>query len=243
MAHANLNIEKEACRLSGIERARLVIKDACQKSRGDKRGFLTPGEIRALKDMPDPQVKKEFNRFWGIYKDAALSVAEMTELTLRLQYSFEQLKKAHVLLNLTPVVQRLLTVIDRNIANHAQRSEAVKLVGLIQVVGKDACHHTAFKNSLHFIAEVVPSIAADARSFIEGIETMENVNKAMGCNIYAHKGYFERCRVYVSEIKIHIEEHNGIVRKFGAGMKCLDPYLIPAVDGKKTASINEKGRS
>lgn len=62
----SLNLERDASLLTGKERARLVIKDAHEKQYGNKKGFLTDGEINALRTMTDHKTSEEYAFYWEI---------------------------------------------------------------------------------------------------------------------------------------------------------------------------------
>ncbi len=240
MARGYWNLTKDARRLSGEDRARLIIKDIYEKEFGNKEGFLNAEEKQALRDIPDPKTKKAFEEIWQFYRLAPGLVSGIAESYYSLKYSLEVLKKAHVLLNLSPVVSRLEVLIKDNFIDAGPRAEALKLVGFMQAVGTDLTGHPVLKDTFEFIRRIVPVVAEDARNFIEEVNTVKVVNKMMGFNIFMYEKYPERCRVYVDEIKLAIDAHNRIIRKFGNGMADIDAYLIPPLDFKSIQSMYER---
>ncbi|NTU49644.1 MAG: hypothetical protein HGA87_01890 [Desulfobulbaceae bacterium] len=234
MARGYWSLTKDARRLSGENRARLIIKDIYEKEFGNKEGFLNDEEKQALRDIPDPRAKKDFEEIWQFYRLAPGLVSGIAESYYSLKYSLEALKKAHVLLNLSPVVSRLEDLIKDNFIDAEPRAEALKLIEFMQVVDKDLESRPVLKDTFEFIRRIVPVVAEDVRNFIEEINTVKAVNRMMGFNIFMYEKYPERCRIYVDEIKLAIDAHNRIICKFGTGMTDIDAYLIPPLDLKKT---------
>ena len=221
-----IDLIKDACLLNGGERARLIIKDTHQKAFGDRKGFLSPAERETLLCMPDHQVKEEYRAYWDSYERMPLTMANITEAYLRFKYYFEALKKAHLLLNVSPAVSYLSQLIEENIANENAKRDAIRVVDEIQVLKTDSTGKPAFKEALSFIKAIVPKTSGEARRFILMKKTVDKTNDIMGFNIFINEHYSESCQVFAEEISLCIQEHNRIMKKFGEGMADLDSYLI-----------------
>ena len=220
------NIEKQAYLLTGGERARLIIKDTHQKVFGDKKGFLNPAEKEAVMCMADYQVKEEYEALWKTYERMPLTVANVTEAYLRFKYYFEALKKAHLLLSISPALNCLFQLIEENIANEDAKKDAIRVVDEIQVLKTDSTGKPVFKEALSFIKEIVPKASKQARRFISMKKVVDRTDETMGFNIFIDEHYAERCRIFIEEIDGCIREHNRIMKKFGEGMSDLSDYLI-----------------
>ena len=220
-----VNIERQAHLLNGGERARLIIKDTHQKTFGDRKGFLSPTEKEALMCMSDHQVKEEYEALWKTYEQMPLTMANVTEAYLRFKYYFEALKKVHLLLNISIALNCLSKLIEENIANEDAKRDAVKIIDAIQALKTDPIGKPAFKENLSFVKWIVSTASKQARHFISMKKTVDNINDAMGFNIF-YEHYSERCQIFAEEISLCIKEHNRIMKRFGEGISDLDSYLI-----------------
>ena len=222
MAERIWNLEKEAHLLSGAERARLVIRDDHAKVYENEKGFLSPAEKQALLRMPD----EEYKMLWEIYEQMPLTMTAITKSYLRFKYYYESLKKAHLLLNISPAVSYLSKLAEENIANEEAKRDALKIIDMLQVLETDSLGKPAFKDALSFIKEIVPKASEQARDFISIKKTVGRTNELMGFNVFTCEYYSESCQIYAEEISLCIKEHNMIMNKVGEGMFDLSSYLI-----------------
>lgn len=226
MTNYIFNLEKQAHLLSGGERARLVIKDDFQKTYGDQKGFLNELEKQALLNMTDRQVKEEYETLWKIYEQMPLTMANITESYLRFKYYFEALKKAHLLLNMSPAISYLSKLIEENIVNEDAKKGALKVVDMIQVLDTNSLDKPAFKEVLSFVKEIVTKASKQVQHFISMKKTVDRTNEAMGFSIFMYEHYDKSCKIFAEEIKLCIREHNRIMNSSGEGMLELNDYLI-----------------
>jgi hypothetical protein len=226
MAEKLLNLEKEAHLLSGKERARLIIKDAHEKAFGDKRGFLTDAERNALLRMPDYKVSEDYKRYLEIYEKTPVIMGVITETYLRFKYHYETLKKAHLLLNLSPAVDYLAGIIDEHISDEKAKKEALKITDMIQALEISPDGKLTFKDIVRFIKETVPQVYEQACYFVSMRKIVERMNEELGFNIFIGKRYNEAYQNYIEEVNLSIKEHNEIMKKAGKDIEDLKDYLI-----------------
>ena len=221
------NLKNQAHLLNGAERARLIIKDDYQKIYGDKQGFLEEWDRQALLSMTDYRDKEEYDAVWKTYEQAPHTMAAANVSYIRFKYYFEALKKAHLLLNVSPALNCLSKLIEENIANEGAKRDALKVVNMMQVLEADSSDRSVFKDALSFIRGIVPKASEQARRFVSMKKTVDSMNEAMGFNIFISEHYSESCQVFAEEIGLCIREHNSIMKRAGEGMSDLDSYLIP----------------
>ena len=227
MAERFWDLEREAHLLSGAERAQLVIKDDHEKTYENKKGFLNSAEKQALLRMPDHRVKEEYEALWGVYEQMPLTMAAITECYLRFKHYYESLKRAHLLLNASPIISYLSQLVEENISNENVKEDALKAIDVIQVLETDSSGKPSFKKVLSFIKDIVPRASEQARDFISMKNTVDKIGEVIGCNIFKYEHYSESCRIYAEEIELCIREHNLIMTSAGEGMPDLNAYLIP----------------
>lgn len=219
------NLEKQAYLLNGRERARLIIKDTRQKAFG--KGFLSPLERQTLMRMTDYQVKEEYEALWKVYERMPLTMANIRASYMNFKYFFEALKKAHLLLNISPAVSCLSQLIKGNVTDENAKRDAIRIVDAIQVVGTDPLGNPAFKETLSFIKGIVPKASEEARRFVSMKKTVDSINEMMSFNVFINEHYSESCELFTEEISLCVQEHNRIMKRFGKGMLDLNDYLIP----------------
>lgn len=220
-----LDLVKDAHLLSGRERARLIIKNAHEKAFGDKKGFLTEGEVTALRRMTDYGVSEEFSKYVDIYEKTPIIMGATTEAYLRFKYFYESLKKSHLLLNLSPAIEYLSTLIDENITDEKKKDEALKIAEMIQALDLDKDGKITLKDNLQYIKDTVPKAYEQACYFISMKRIVDRVNEELGFNVFVGKRYNETFQNYIEEVKLCIAEHNAIMKKI-EGLKDIDDYLI-----------------
>ncbi len=225
MAQKTLDLTRDAHLLSGKERARLILKDAHEKAFGDKKGFLTDSEIQTLLRMPDYKASEEYKKYTDIYEKTPVIMGVVTEAYLRFKYRYETLKKAHLLLNLSPAVDYLAGLIDEHIKDDKVKQEALKITDMIQALEISPEGKLTFKDILHFIKEAVPHAYEQACYFISMKKIVERVNEELGFNVFIGKRYNEAFQSYIEEVNLCIKEHNDIMKKAG-NIEDLDAYLI-----------------
>lgn len=225
MAEKTVNLVNDAHLLSGKERARLLIKDGHQKAFIDKKGFLTEGEINALRRMTDFKSSEEYNHYWAIYTKTPLVMGAVTEAYLRFKYHYESLKKAHLLLNLSPAIEYLTELIDENITDEKKKGEALKITEMIQALNIDEKGDITLKDSLHYIKDTVPKAYEQACYFISMKKIVDRINEELGFNVFVGKRYNEAYQNYIEEVRLCIAEHNGIMKKI-EGLKDIGDYII-----------------
>jgi len=226
MADKTLNLVGDAHLLSGKERARLIIKDAHEKAFGDKKGFLTESERQALLRMPDYRVSEEYRKYCDIYEKMPVIMGVITEAYLRFKYRYESLKKAHLLLNLSPAIDYLAQIIDDNIADEKAKKDALKITDMIQALEISPDGKLTFKDTIRFIKETVPKAYNFACAFVSMKKIVEDMNEALGFNIFVGKRYNEAYQAYIEEVNLCIKEHNDIMKKVGKDIGDLNDYLI-----------------
>ena len=230
MAERFYDLEREAHLLTGAERARLVIKDDHEKTYENKDGFLNSSEKQALLRMPDHRVKEEYEALWEIYEQMPLTMAAITECYLRFKHYYESLKRAHLLLNVSPIIGYLSQLIEENISNENVKEDALKAMDVIQVLETDSSGKPAFKDVLSFVKVIVPQASVQARDFISMKNTVDKIGEVIGCNIFKYEHYSESCQIFAEEINLCIQEHNRIMNSAGEGMFDLSDYLIPELN-------------
>ena len=225
MAGNTIDLIKDAHLLNGKERARLVIKDAHQKSFIDKKGFLNEAEVTALLRMTDYNVSEEYRRYVDMYHKTPVIAGVITEAYLRFKYHYESLKKAHLLLNLSPAIEYLSQLIDENITDEKKKGEALKITDMIQALNIDDKGDITLKDSLQFIKDTVPKAYEQACSFISMKKIVDRLNDELGFNVFLGKRYNEAYQNYINEVRLCIAEHNGIMKKI-EGLKNIGDYII-----------------
>lgn len=226
MADKTLDLTRDARVLSGKERARLIIKDAHEKAFGDKKGFLTESERQALLRMPDYSVSEEYKKYLDIYEKMPVIMGVITEAYLRFKYRYESLKKAHLLLNLSPAIDYLSQIIDDHIADTKAKKDALKITDMIQALEISPDGKLTFKDIILFIKETVPKAYEQACYFISMKKIVERMNEELGFNIFLGKRYNEAYQTYIEEVTLCIKEHNDIMKKAGKEIEDLQDYLI-----------------
>jgi len=226
MAEKTLNLENNAHLLSGKERARLIIKDAHEKAFGDKKGFLTDGERQALLRMPDYKVSAEYKKYLEIYEKMPVIMGVITEAYLRFKYHYETLKKAHLLLNLSPAVDYLAELIDEHIKDKKAKKDALKITDMIQALEISSDGKMNFKDIIQFIKMTAHKAYEQACYFISMKKIVEQMNEELGFNIFVGKRYNEAYQAYIEEVTLCIKEHNDIMKKAGKDIGDLKDYLI-----------------
>ena len=211
--------------LSGKERARLIIKDAHEKAFGDKKGFLKESEISELRRMPDFRASEEYNKCWEIYNKVPIIMGAVTEAYLRFKYRYETLKKAHLLLNLSPAIDLLSGIIEDNIKDEKAREDALKITDMLQALEVKDDGKLTFKDIVSFIQATVPQAYEQACYFISMKKIVERMNEELGFNIFVGKKYKEALEAYIEEVALCIKEHNDIMKKAG-NIEDLQDYLI-----------------
>ncbi len=226
MAEKTLNLENNAHLLSGKERARLIIKDAHEKAFGDKKGFLTESERQALLRMPDYRVSEEYRKYCDIYEKMPVIMGVITEAYLRFKYHYETLKKAHLLLNLSPAVDYLAELIDEHIKDDKAKKDALKITDMIQALEISSDGRMNFKDIIQFIKMTAHKAYEQACYFISMKKIVERMNEELGFNIFIGKRYDEAYQTYIEEVSLCIKEHNKIMEKAGKDIGDLQDYLI-----------------
>lgn len=226
MADKTLNLVNDAHLLSGKERARLIIKDAHEKAFGDKKGFLTESEKQALLRMPDYKVSAEYRKYLEIYEKMPVIMGVITEAYLRFKYHYETLKKAHLLLNLSPAVDYLAELIDEHIKDEKARKDALKITDMIQALEISPDGKLNFKDIVQFIKITAHKAYEQACYFISMKKIVEQMNEELGFNIFVGKRYNEAYQAYIEEVTLCIKEHNEIMKKAGKDIGDLQDYLI-----------------
>ena len=222
-----MNLTKDAHLLSGKERAKLIIRDAHEKAFGDKKGFLTESEISALRRMTDYRASEEYNKCWEIYNKVPVIMGAVTEAYLRFKYRYETLKKAHLLLNLSPAVDYLSGLIEDNIKDEKAKADALKIADMLQALDVKDDGKLTFKDIISFIQDTVPQAYEQACYFISMKKIVERMNEELGFNIFVGKRYKEALEAYIEEVALCIKEHNDIIKKVGDGkIEDLQDYLI-----------------
>jgi hypothetical protein len=227
MAKELLNLGRDANLLSGKERARLILKDAHEKAFGDKKGFLTDSERTALLRMPDYQVSEEYKRYCELYEKMPVIMGVITEAYLRFKYRYETLKKAHLLLNLSPAVDYLAELIGEHIKDTKAKQDALKITDMIQALEISSDGNLTFKDIVLFIKETVPKTYEQACYFVSMKKIVERMNEELGFNTFIGKRYNEAYQAYIEEVTLCIKEHNDIMQKAGKDIEDLKDYLIP----------------
>ena len=212
--------------LSGKERARLIIKDAHEKAFGDKKGFLKESEISELRRMPDFRASEEYNKCWEIYQKMPVIMGVITEAYLRFKYHCETLKKAHLLLNLSPAVDYLAELIDEHIKDDKAKKDALKITDMIQALEISSDGRMNFKDIIQFIKMTAHKAYEQACYFISMKKIVEQMNEELGFNIFVGKRYNEAYQAYIEEVTLCIKEHNEIMKKAEKDIGDLQDYLI-----------------
>jgi hypothetical protein len=226
MTQKSLNLITESPYLSGKERARLIIKDAHEKTFGSKRGFLSDTEIKALLRMPDYQVSEEYDKYVEIYGKTPLIMGTITEAYLRFKYFYESLKKAHLLLNLSPAIEYLTGIIKDEIKDKKKKKEALKIIDLIQMVKISDDGKLHLKDSLNFIKKTVPKVFEQACYFVSMKRIVDRINEELGFNVFIGKSYNEAYQIYIKEVGLCIKEHNRIMNEKAGKIENIEDYLI-----------------
>lgn len=221
-----INLVKDAHLLSGKERARLVIKDAHQKAFIDQKGFLTESEVTALRRMTDYKINEDFNIYVEMYHKTPVIMGAITEAYLRFKYHYESLKKAHLLLNLSPAIEYLSQIIEETIADQKKKAEALKIAEMIQALNIDPKGDITLKDSLRYIKDIVPMAYEQACYFISMKQIVDRVNEELAFNVFVGKRYNEAYQNYINEVRLCIAEHNDIIKKI-EGLKDIKDYIIP----------------
>ena len=226
MAEKSLNLVTNAHLLTGQERARLIIKDAHEKAYGDKQGFLTDIEVNSLLRMPNHAVSQDYKKYLTIYEKTPVIMGVITEAYLRFKYRYETLKKAHLLLNLSPAIDYLAELIEENIKDPKAQKDALKITDMVQALDiKDG--KLTFKDNLEFIREAVSKAHEQACYFISMRKIVDRINEELGFNVFIGKRYNEVYQTYIDEVNLCIKEHNDIMKKAGQDIADLQDYLIP----------------
>lgn len=226
MTDKTLNLVGDAHLLNGKERARLIIKDAHEKAFGDKKGFLTESEKQALLRMTDYKVSAEYRQYIEIYEKMPVIMGVITEAYLRFKYHYETLKKAHLLLNLSPAVDYLAGIIDEHIADAKAKKDALKITDMIQALEISPDGKLNFKDIIQFIQMTAHKAYEQACYFVSMKKIVERMNEELGFNIFIGKRYNEAYQTYIEEVTLCIKEHNEIMKKAGKDIEDLQDYLI-----------------
>jgi hypothetical protein len=213
--------------LSGSERARLVIKDDHKKEFGDGVGFLKDWEIESLLRTHDYRVKREYDQHWEIYQKVPVVTSMATQAYIKFKCFYEGLKKAHVLLNISPVMDCLSELIKDGITDEMAKGEALRVADAVQVIKKTPSGKISFKQPLDFVKILVPKIAEEADNFIMLEMVVYRINQMMGFNVFKHENYEANYRTYINDMLFCIKEHNRIMQSVGQDTEGLSDYLIP----------------
>jgi len=226
MTQKSLNLVTDAHLLSGQERARLVIKDAHEKAFGDKKGFLNDEERNALLRMTDYRVSEEYNKYLEAYHKTPVIMGAITEAYLRFKYFYESLKKAHILLNLSPAIECLSEIIEGEIKDAKKKKDALKITDLIQTLKISDDGKLRIKDNLNFIRETVPKVYEQACYFVSMKRIVDRLNDELGFNVFIGKRYNETYQTYIEEVKLCIKEHNRIMKDKAGEVEDLKDYLV-----------------
>ena len=226
MAQKSLNLIQEAPYFSGLERARLVIKDAHEKHFGVGKGFLTDEERNALLRMPDYKVSEEYRKYTDAYEKTPVIMGAITEAYLRFKYFYESLKKAHILLNLSPAIECLTDIIENEIKDAKKKKDALKITDLIQTLKISDDGKLRIKDNLNFIKETVPKTFEQACYFVSMKRIVDRLNEELGFNVFIGKRYNETYQTYIEEVTLCIKEHNRIMKSKAGDVEDIDDYLI-----------------
>lgn len=224
MAENTLNLAKDAHLLSGKERARLIIKDAHEKTFGNKKGFLSETERDALMRLPDWNVRREYRQYCGMYEKTGVIMGVIMEAYLRFMYHYETLKKAHLLLNLSPAIDYLTEIVEENITDKKKQAEALKITDMIQALKISDDGKITLKHSLLYIKDTVPKAFEQACYFMSMQRIVEIINEELGFNVFVGKRFNETYKTYIDEVKACIKEHNDIMKK--QNIAGVEAYLI-----------------
>ena len=226
MTQKSLNLITEAPYLSGQERARLIIKDAHEKAFGDKKGFLNDEERNALLRMTDYRVSEEYSKYTDAYEKTPVIMGAITEAYLRFKYFYESLKKAHILLNLSPAIECLTEIIEDGIKDAKKKKDALKVTDLIQTLKISDDGKLRIKDNLNFIKDTIPKVYGQACYFVSMKRIVDRLNDEIGFNVFIGKRYNEAYQIYIEEVKLCIKEHNRIMKEKAGEVEGLDDYLI-----------------
>jgi hypothetical protein len=233
MGQQKINLIREAPFLSGQERARLVIKDAHEKTFGDRKGFLNEAEVKALRRMTDYKVSEEYNKYVDAYQKTPVLMGAITEAYLRFKYFYENLQKAHILLTLSPIINSLTDIIKTKLTGSDEdKAEALGLADLIQTLKLSEDGKRTIKDSLDFVKETVSNVHGQACYFVSMKRIVDRLNEELGFDVFTGKTFGQAFRSYAVEIVSAIKDHNSIMQAKAGEVENINDYLISPPDHK-----------
>ncbi len=119
---------KVVARLDGKERAKLYIKDFHQKKYGNKIGFLSDADERAVLKAPDTASFDEFNGFLHIYTSVPDVALFILDIYMQFMFIYQTLKEAHYRFRLCGALQGVRGFVAGAVVRLVTEEEHQKLI-------------------------------------------------------------------------------------------------------------------
>lgn len=205
-----IDLVKEAEKLTGEERAKLVTKDIQEKMLEDKKGFLSQEEINALTIFDNYSDHKEYEQYLILYKKTFIFLGEIERDYLRFKYLYENLKIAHWLICLSPAIDYLSCLVNEHVKNKKEREDALKITHMIQAVKAEGKNKLVFCDKIERIKEIIPVVHEQACRLFTLKKVLDRIREKLGPNFSWLNYFCKMYLIYLEDIKKCIKEHNRI---------------------------------
>ncbi len=205
--------EREARRLTGKEKAILILKHFLAKESGDKQeGFLSESDIMemttSIKGHAD---SKEYKEICNLFLLIPLFISGVTEAYIRFKYYYECLRKAHLLISLSPAIDHLVFLIDKNIKSKTDKEQALRIVNEVQSIHIDNKGEMTCSNSVQNIKKLIPLVHKQACEFISMKPVFDKIIEKVGSNFPWLNSIYDAYQIFIDEIEECIDNHNNII--------------------------------
>lgn len=204
---------REARRLTGKEKAILIFKHFLANESGDKQeGFLSESDImEMITSIKGHTDSKEYNEISNLFLLIPLFISGVTEAYIRFKYYYECLRKAQLLIILSPAIDDLTFLIDKNIKSKTDKEQALRIVDEVQSIHIDNNGEMTYSDSVQNIKKLIPLIHKQACEFISMKPVFDKIIEKVGSNFPWLNSIYDSYQIFIDEIKECIDNHNNII--------------------------------
>jgi len=204
---------REARRLTGKEKAILILKHFFAKESGDKQeGFLSESDIREMiTSIKDDTDLKGYKEICILFLQIPLFISGVTEAYIRFKYYYECLRKAQLLISLSPAIDHLNFLIDKNIKSKTDKEQALRIVDEVQSIHIDNNGEMTCSNSVQNIKKLIPLVHKQACEFISMKPVFDKIVEKVGSNFPWLNSIYDSYQIFIDDIEQCIDNHNNII--------------------------------
>lgn len=229
---------REARRLTGKEKAILIFKHFLAKESGDKQeGFLSESDIMEMRtSIKDDTDLKEYKEISNLFLLIPLFISGVTEAYIRFKFYYECLRKAQLLISLSPAFDHLTFLIDKNIKSKTDKEQALRIVDEVQSIHIDNKGEMTCSNSVQNIKKLIPLVHKQACEFISMKPVFDKIFEKVGSNPPWLNSIYDSYQIFIDEIEQCIDNHNNIIFDI-VKERSKEPINLSILEGEKDTQL------